>query len=190
MSSQTKDVALNPLVREFNEYAPEGKRITETTTLVGSAVSVGTTRTIAGFSCEIFVTQDGVKHPWLAVRFTDGTKASLRSLMGLPSLEGFRTEGSLTVDEYTGGVSPEGEKERRERTISATADIEASERYTPPTWCVNDFLNREAETLKGASVTYHGVAIREYTVHRPLGNQVPGGRAVISVDLWTVEKPG
>lgn len=185
--SQTKDSKLNELVVKYNGYAPASKKLTETSTFVGGGVAVGTTRVIADFSCEVFTSQDGVNHPWLAAIFTDGTKVSLRSLMGLPSMEGF-SKNAAKVTEYTGEVLPNGEKATAERTVTATATINFDDRYKPSTWCVNDFLNTEAETLKGASVTYHGEALREYTVRKPFGNQVPGAKAVISCSLWTVKK--
>lgn len=186
---QTKDSNLNALVKAFNDLAPDSKKLGETSTFVGGSVAVGTPRTISGFSCEVFTRADGVKTPWLAVRFTDGTAVSLRSFMGIPSLEGFTTKGSLPVDEYTGNTLPNGEREAVTREITATSgDFNAEGRYKPETYCINDFLNKEAEDLKGATVTYRGTALKPYVVRRPFGNQVPGGRAVISVDLWTVEK--
>lgn len=185
--AETKDSKLNSLVKEFNNLAPKGKAITETTTFVSGSVAVGISRTIEGYSCEVYTSQDGVKHPWLAVRFTDGTTISLRSLMGIPSLEGFTQEGALPVDEYTGNTLPNGEREVVTREITATSgDFNTEERYRPETYCINDFLNKEAEALKGATVTYRGTALKPYTVRRPFGNQVPNGRAVISVDLWEV----
>lgn len=187
--SQTKDSKLNELVKEFNALAPQGRKLTETSTFVGGSVPVGTTRVVKNFSCEVYTSQDGVKHPWLAVRFTDGTAVSLRSLMGIPSLEGFTQTGVLPVDEYTGNTMPSGEREVVTREVAATSgDFNANECYKPASWCVNDFLNKEAEALKGAKVTYRGTALKPYVVRRPFGNQVPGGRAVISTDLWSVEK--
>lgn len=188
--SQTKDGNLNFLIKEFNNLAPKGKSLTEKSTFVGGAVSIGTARTIVDFSCEVYTSQDGAKHPWLAVRFTDGTSISLRSLMGIPSLEGFTQTGTLPVDEYTGNVLPSGERETAIREVSATSgDFDAEARYKPNTWCINDFLNREADALKGRTVIYRGTALKPYTVRKPFGNQVPNGRAVISVDLWEVLPP-
>lgn len=184
--AETKDSSLNPLIREFNGLAPKSK-ITETTTFVSGAVAVGTTRIIKEMSCEIYISQDGVRHPWLAVRFTDGTTISLRSLMGVPSLEGFTQEGELPVDEYTGNTLPNGERETASRKVAPTSEgFDVKNRYKPGTWCVNDYLNREADALKGAKVTYRGTALKPYIVRRPFGNQVPNGRAVISVDLWEI----
>lgn len=188
--AEQKDATLNALVKAFNEMAPKGRQLNENSTFVGGSVSVGTTRKIKEFSCEVFTSQDGISRPWLAVIFDDGTKCSLRSLMGLPSLEGFSTEEAYSCDEYTGNVLPSGEREQAVRNIKATASgFDIASRYTPHTWCVNDFLNTEAPKLKGASVTYRGTALKPYQVRKPFGNQVPGGRAVISCDLWEVELP-
>lgn len=185
--TETKDASLNSIIKEFNELAPKGKKLTETSTFVGGSVPVGTARTIANFSCEVFTSKEGVKHPWLAVRFTDGTAVSLRSLMGLPSMEGFSTEGVFSVDEFTGNTLPTGEKETTTREVEATAgEFDPAKRFVPSTWCVNDFLNEEAKMLIGAKVTYWGTALKPYTVRKPFDNQVLGGRAVISVGLWEV----
>lgn len=188
--AETKDSKLNSLVREFNELAPKGRKLDEGSTFVGGSVSVGTTRTIKKLSCEVFTAQDGTNRPWLAAVFTDGTKVSLRSLMGLPSLDGFSATEAYPCDEYTGNTTVTGEREQTVRTVKATGgDFNLSARYTPRTWCVNDFLNNEANSLVGAKVTYRGTALKPYQVRRPFGNQVPGGRAVISCDLWEVEFP-
>ena len=190
MAEQKKDAVLNSIIIEFNKLAPKGRQIKETTTWVSGLVPIGTTRTIECFACEVYTSQDGVSHPWIAVRFTDGTAVSLRSLMGVPSMEGFATEGSYPCDEFTGNTLTTGEREQTTREAEATAGaFDPANRYVPTTWCLNDFLNEEANKLKGAKVTYRGTALKPYTVRRPFGNQVPGGRAVISVDLWEVEKP-
>lgn len=187
--AEQKDAQLNSLIKEFNELAPKGRKLSETTTFVGGAVPVGTTRKLKNFSCEMFTSKDGIAHPWLAVLFEDGTKVSLRSFMGIPSLEGFSTEGEFPCDEFTGNTLPSGEREKTVLTINATAGgFDTTKRFAPRTWCVNDFLNNEAKSLVGAEVTYRGTALKSYTVRKPFGNQVPGGRAVISADLWTVEK--
>lgn len=190
LMAEQKDAALNALIKAFNELAPKGKQLSESSTFVGGSVPVGTTRQIKCFSCEVFTSQDGTNRPWLAAVFSDGTKISLRSLMGLPSLEGFSTTGEFPCDEFTGNTLSTGEREQTVRTVAATAEsFEVANRYTPHTWCVNDFLNTEAPKLKGASVTYRGTALKPYQVRKPFGNQVPGGRAVISCDLWEVELP-
>lgn len=185
----SKDNSLNSVLCEYNKLAKEGRKITETTTFVSGAVSVGTARVIKDFVCEVLDNQaTGEKTPWLAVLLEDGTKISLRSFMGQPSLEGFTTSGSLPVDEFTGAVLPSGEKEVVTTSVVATCDLnDLKVRYTPKTWGVNDFLNNEAPKLKGATVTYHGTALKPYVVRRPFGNQVPGGNAAITVHLWTVE---
>lgn len=188
--AETKDAELNALVKAYNELAPKGRKLDANTTFVGGSVPIGTTRIIKDFSCEVFASQDGTQRPWLAVLFEDGTKISLRSLMGLPSLEEFSTTESFPCDEFTGAVLPSGEKEQTTRQVKATAgSFDPANRYIPRTWCVNDWLNNEAKDLVGAKVTYHGTALKPYTVRKPFGNQVPGGKAVISADLWKVELP-
>lgn len=184
----SKDSSLNPILCEYNKLAKEGRKLTETSTFVGGRVSVGEARVIKDFVCEVMTNPaTGEKTPWLAVLFVDGTKISLRSLMGQPSLEGFTTEGALPVDEYTGSILPSGEKEVVTTSVAATCDLtDLRDRYIPPTWGVNDFLNNEAKSLIGKKCVYHGTALKQYTVKRPFGNQVPGGHAVITVNLWTV----
>lgn len=188
--AEQKDTCLNSLIKEFNELAPKGRKLNEASTFVSGSVSVGTTRTLVRFSCEVFISQDGTNRPWLAVIFDDGTKISLRSFMGIPSLEGFSTTETFPVDEFTGNTLASGEREQTVRQVKATAEsFNPASRYIPRTWCVNDWLNNEANRLVGAKVTFRGTALKPYQVRKPFGNQVPGGRAVITADLWEVELP-
>lgn len=150
----------------------------------------GTEKKIASITCEVIVSKEGVKTPWLALNFTDGTKTSLRSFMGLPSLQGF-SEEPVECDIYSGAILPNGERSTEKEIITPNCTFtNLEDRYKPSTWGVNDFISSCFEKeLKGRTATYHGFLAKSYKVRNPIGNQVAGGIACIKQAIWTVGKP-
>lgn len=183
-----KDSELCAVLREFNSLAAPSRKFTATSSFGGGAqIPVGTKKTVENVTCEVIVSKDGVKTPWLALNFTDGTKTSLRAFMGLPSLSGFSNE-QIECDVYNGTILPNGEKATEKELVTPDCDINPEARYTPTTWCVNDFISSFFEKeLKGRIVTYHGFMAKAYKVKNPIGNQVAGGVACIKQAVWTVD---
>nr|DAU84796.1 MAG TPA: hypothetical protein [Caudoviricetes sp.] len=185
-----KDLEKSQLVKDFREAQKANgiKSKNENPQIGANGYTLGQTFTAEGLEIA-YAESNGKKIPYFAITTAGGIKISVRSFMGLSSLNGYELSGEFTR------VSRDKAKKPIEHKVLAQVvdDFDFSRCYQPPTRSLLDFVAWAEETnfFNDLTITYLGQVVRPFEAREDskvaFDSYLKGDARVMTAKLWSIE---
>lgn len=190
-----KDLSKSAIVKAYKEAAGPNANL-DSKIIGNNGYSVGQEFHATGALKVVDTTINGNKAVYVAVETTEGVDLSIKSLMGLSSLNGYHTESPEGTEGFEHQwMDKASDKEYKSKMVapSVVEDFDFADVFQPQSRNLLEFIAiaEEDEIFKGKTIRYLGNVVRPYTATKAskggFEHYKEGAKRAISVKLWSVE---
>lgn len=191
-----KDLSKSAIVSAYKQALGDKAEKLETKIIGNNGYSLGQEFHATGTLKVVEQEINGNKAVYVAVETTEGVDLSIKSLMGLSSLNGYHTQSPEGTEGFEHQwMDKASDKEYKSKMVapSVVEDFDFSEAFQPKSRNLLEFIAiaEEEELFKGKTIRYLGTVVRPYVAKKKseggFEHFKEGANRTISVKLWSVE---